>query len=164
MNKTILLCSVVLLVAAVNVGLSFRTRALDVMGQKDVLAGERLRLQQELKEKAVLKRRAPLPLPQSFAAVVNEVNLMSAGEGLEASLVFPSTAPGSGLADIQGTTDFRGVQGMPIHIKIAAPAGNMDSGSVLDLVYLMEHETDLKISKIEQEGQEMRIQGMLYGI
>jgi hypothetical protein len=164
MNKTILICSVAILIIFLNLGLTLRTRTLNMIGQKNALEGEISTLQAELRIKAQLHKKEPKALAGVFSEVINEMNLMSSGTGLNMFLVFPPTKEKNSIESFYKRTEFRGVKGMPLDIKVLKAGAIADVGSALDSVYLLEHQADFKVSEIYQDSQEIRVKGMLYGI
>ena len=164
MNKTLLLCSVAILVIFLNLGMTLRVRTLEMIQQKDALVDENMALQAELREKAQLRKKQPKEISGAFAKVINEMNLLSTGRGLEMALVFPPTKEQNSIESFYKNTAFRGIKGMSLNIKVMRTEANADFGSALDLVYLLEHQTDLKVTEIYQDSDEMRVKGMLYGI
>ena len=164
MNKTVLMCSVALMVIFLNLGMTLRARTLTVIEEKDALVGQIMTLEAELREKALLRKKEPKVLSGAFAKFINEMNYMSTGRGLDMFLVFPPTKEQDDIESFYKDTTFRGIKGMPLDIKVLKTGPTADFGSALDLVYLLEHQTDLKVSEIYQDSGEMRVKGMLYGI
>ena len=164
MNKTLLLCFVAILVIFLNLGMTLRVRTLEMIQQKAALVDENMALQAELREKAQLRKKQPKEISGAFAKVINEMNLLSTGRGLEMALVFPPTKEQNSIESFYKNTAFRGIKGMSLNIKVMRTEANADFGSALDLVYLLEHQTDLKVTEIYQDSDEMRVKGMLYGI
>lgn len=164
MNKTVLFCAIVFVVACLNFGWSLRSKTMARVAEKEASIAQNMDLQAQLREKSRLKRKSAQDISIAFAALVNEINFVSASSGMDVSLDFPAGRDQTRLESMCIPTEFRGVRGMPLAIKVIQNKERMDIASALDLVFVMEHETDFKVSKIEQSGQEVKISGMLFGI
>ena len=164
MNKTVLVCSAVIMVIFFNLGLSLRNRTQVMIEQKQALVKETSILQVELREKERLPKKKPKALADAFTKVINEMNSMSTYSGLNMAFVFPPVKDQNNIESLYKSTVFRGIKGLPLDIKILKVGAMADVGSAMSAVYLLERQTDFKVTEVSQDSQEIRVKGMLYGI
>ena len=164
MKKTVLLSASIVFLILCNVALSLRAKAVTILEQKRGIESEITGMESELKEKTQLAQKVPKGLAVSFSKVIDEMNLMSTYSGFNMAFVFPITSAQHNIESFYANTEFRGVKGLLLDIKVLKVGVVADVGSVLDAVYLLERKTDFKAMEISQDSQEIRVKGMLYGI
>jgi hypothetical protein len=164
MNKILIVTASVLSLVLGNFGASLRAQARDSNQLKEQLRQGNDALEQELKFKQTFPQNEPVSIAKAFDRLINRMRMLENYGGTHMELLWMVTNETDDLENYLKGSSFRQVRILPVVFKVNKYSSETDMGCVLNDIYALEKQTDLKVNDITGRGDVLEVKGELYGI
>ncbi len=163
MNKGIIIISIVFFIVFIDMGISIKVKIDQLKGVNEQLRSINLDLGQKIKAKELMPKQKPRSLSWEYGFVLNQIRLLERYSGTTMNVVLDGTI---GMEDVQGhyeETAYKGIKGLKIKIVVGKLSQGADMGVVLDDIHFLEKNTDLLVSEIIKDNDNLTVKGEVYG-
>jgi hypothetical protein len=164
MNKIIVFISLALSLVLINLGTSTSVQVGELKRATLQLRADNLDMKAKIKEKESLAKQAPIALSKSYGLVLNQIKLLESLSATSMSVQLEGATDSQDISSRYEDTVYKAVKGLRIQIIVDKFSRQTDIGGILADIYLLEKNTDFKVSEIIMENNHLMVKGEVYGL